>query len=282
MPARVQPVIGGALASRVGAPVSLVKQAGLVGSAIRGLRNFGHSRLWLARRRLSEIGRGRHRVEYGAALSPEGAVGVDAGRTVVFANRPYANYRPADRFTLNPSGVEGGRSLPTAAISSRAEPLRGRLGVANDNAIYRGYSVPDGVMRDSRGFTLAYPTNVSQIPEWNMAGNAYGGPGGVRSVDIASHFVSPRGGGRFAQRAHNRLARKLFHDRRVDPYDIKYSRGFDTFAEYDPRTRLSGAGIYDPVAEAQSRIASRMAREGWKPTWRDRLSEFLSPTRQRQ
>lgn len=136
-------------------------------------------------------------------------------------------------------------------------------------------------MEDSRGFVLSAPTNVSQLPAWNRAGNAYGGPGGVRSTDVMSHFVSPRGGDRFAQRAHNRLARKLFHDRRVDPYDIKYSRGFDTFAEYNPSTRLSSANVYDPVAEAQSRIASRMGRVGWKPTWRDRLSEFLSPTKQK-
>lgn len=282
MKTRFQPVIGAALADRVGAPGGLAKQAGFFGNAIRGVKDFGHSRLWLARRRLSGISRGRHRVEYGTALSPEGVVNAGAGRTAVFANRPYVNYRPADRFTLNPSGVEGGRRLPTADISSRAEPLRGRLGTAGDNAIYRGYSVPEGIMRDSRGFVLGAPTNVSQIPEWNMVGNAYGGPGGVRSTDVVSHFVSPRGNSRFAQRAHNRLARRLWHDGKANPYDPRYSRGFDTFAEYDPRTRLSRANVYDPVAEAQSRIASRMGREGWRPTWRDRLSEFFSPTVQRQ
>ena len=48
MSAYFQPVTGGALASRVGTPVSFVKQAGLVGSAVRGVKSFGHSRLWLA------------------------------------------------------------------------------------------------------------------------------------------------------------------------------------------------------------------------------------------
>ena len=48
MKTQFQLAVGAALAERVGTPVSFVKQAGLVGSAVRGVKSFGHSRLWLA------------------------------------------------------------------------------------------------------------------------------------------------------------------------------------------------------------------------------------------